>query len=89
MTSTEREKIVTASPSSNESTRTFIHVAKAVQFLFLAIFAFGVAWSISDLAEAFEIPITAWALGCTVFGAEGVLASEYLVRRLEKELYKD
>ena len=89
MTANNREKIVTASTSSDESTRTFIHVAKAVQFLFLAIFAFGVAWSISDLAGAFAIPITAWALGCTVFGAEGVLASEYLVRKLEKELYRD
>jgi hypothetical protein len=89
MTVNDKRRVVETPTSSNESTRTFIHVAKAIQFLFLAIFAFGVAWSISDLAGAFEIPITAWALGCTIFGAEGVLASEYLVRKLEKEIRWD
>ena len=73
-------------PSVGDDSRRFITVARAAQFLFLAIFAFGVAWSISDLAIYFELPITGWALGCTVFGAEGVLASEFLVRRLEARL---
>lgn len=69
-----------------DSTRTFLQVFRIVQFLFLALFAYGIAWGISDLVEYINFPVTGWAIGCIVFGALGVLSSEIQIRRLESQL---
>ena len=60
-------------------------VFRVCQYLFLAIFAFGIAWSLSDLAVYYTLPISGWALGSTVFGAQGGVASEFVIRRLERK----
>jgi hypothetical protein len=83
--SVEKKAVVSESSELVEKQR-LLTVFRACQYLFLAVFAFGVAWSLSDLATYFQFPISGWALGCTMFGAQGGVASELLIRRLEKDL---
>ncbi|MHA1916723.1 MAG: hypothetical protein ACTSUV_00195 [Candidatus Ranarchaeia archaeon] len=82
------KKNLTESNADIEKQRLLV-VFRACQFLFLAIFAFGVAWSFSDLATYFAFPVSGWALGCSVFGVQGGLASEFMIRRLEQSTKKN
>ncbi|MHA2059739.1 MAG: hypothetical protein ACW976_03060 [Candidatus Ranarchaeia archaeon] len=81
-----RKKTLERETSEDVEKQRLLTVFRVCQYLFLAIFAFGIAWSLSDLAVFYDFPITGWALGCTVFGAQGGFASEFIIRRLEREL---
>lgn len=35
-----------------------------------------------------DIEISAWSIGCTVFGAEGAIASYFIIRSAEKKIAK-
>ena len=74
--------------SDGSSIQSFLMAARAIQYVFLAIFAYGIAWTTSDIVTVFQIPVTGWAIGSVVFGALGILASELQIRRLESQIIK-
>ena len=70
-----------------QTTRLLLNLGRVIQFIFFAIFAYGIAWSTSDLAAYLNLPVTGWALGSIIFGILGVILSELQIRRLEAELF--
>ena len=74
--------------SQSSASEGFLLAARAIQYLFLAIFAYGIAWTTSDVITYLNVPVTGWAIGSVVFGALGILASELQIRRIEAQLIK-
>jgi len=50
---------------------------------------YGIAMLGNDLVKLIPgVPISAWSIGCSVFGAEGVIASFLLIRSMDKKIEK-
>ncbi len=64
--------------------RLLIFKVRIIQLIFFAIFAFGISWIISDLAEFLKLPINSMAIGTTIFGIFGMLGCEILIKWIEK-----
>jgi len=60
---------------------------KVFQFLFFAIFAFGIAWILSDIVSFLNIPISPGGIGTTIFGITGMLGCEILIRWVDKHFF--
>ncbi len=72
-----------------EKLQKFIIVIKYLQFIFLSILFYGTAMLSYDLIQIIpDIEISAWSIGCTVFGAEGAIASYFIIRSAEKKIEK-
>jgi len=62
---------------------------KYLQFIFLSILFYGTAMLCYDLIQIVpDIEISAWSIGCTVFGGEGAIASYFIMRSTEKKIEK-
>lgn len=69
--------------------RAFAIRVRYMQFIFLAIMFYGVAMLSYDLVRLIPgMPISNWSIGCSVFGAEGVIATFLLVRSMDKKIEK-
>jgi len=78
----EKEK-----PVAKEDKRMLIFKVKMLEFFFFAIFAFGIAWIISDLAKTIELPVSSGAIGTTIFGFTGIIGCELMIRWIEKYFF--
>jgi hypothetical protein len=73
----------------SEKLQKFVIVVKYVQFIFLAILFYGTAMLTYDLIQIIpDIQISAWSIGCTVFGGEGAIVSYFIIRSTEKKIDK-
>ncbi|MHA2007099.1 MAG: hypothetical protein ACXABO_08260 [Promethearchaeota archaeon] len=73
----------------SEKLQKFVVVIKYLQFLFLAVLFYGTAMLSYDLVQLIPgLQITAWSIGCTVFGGEGVIVSYFIIRSTEKKIEK-
>ena len=73
----------------SEKLQKFVVVVKYIQFIFLAILFYGTAMLTYDLVQIIpDVVISAWAIGCTVFGGEGVVVSYLIIRSTEKKIDK-
>lgn len=72
-----------------EKLQRFVVVIKYIQFIFLAILLYGIAMLSYELFQLIpNLQISAWSIGCSVFGAEGVIVSYYIIRTTEKKIEK-
>lgn len=72
-----------------ERLQKFVVTVKYLQFIFLAVLFYGLAMLSYDLLKMIPaVPISAWSIGCSVFGAEGVIASVLIIRSTEKKIDK-
>jgi hypothetical protein len=73
----------------SEKLQKFIVIVKYLQFIFLSILFYGTAMLTYDLIQLIpDIEISAWSIGCTVFGGEGALMSYFIIRSTEKKIEK-
>ena len=73
----------------SEKLQKFVIVVKYLQFIFLAVLFYGTAMLTYDLVQIIpDIQISAWSIGCTVFGGEGAIVSYFLIRSTEKKIDK-
>lgn len=73
----------------SEKLQKFVVVVKYIQFIFLAILIYGIAMLSFDLVQIIpDIQISAWSIGCTVFGGEGAVVSYFITRSTEKKIDK-
>ena len=61
----------------NTSQKTF----KTFQALSLGIFALGVSSAIGDISGYYNFPLSAFSIGCTVFGLIGTVITEIMYRQ--------
>lgn len=62
-------------------------VMKYVQFLFLSVFFYGTALLTYELLQLIPgIILSSWSIGCTIFGAEGTVASVWILRKTERKM---
>ncbi len=68
----------------------FIIRVRYIQFIFLAVLFYGTAMLSYDLVQLLPDPIviSAWSIGCTIFGAEGAIASYIMIRATERKIAK-
>ncbi len=68
----------------------FIIRVRYIQFIFLAVLFYGTAMLSYDLVKLLPAPIiiSAWSIGCTIFGGEGAIASYIMVRSTERKIAK-
>ncbi|MFX1281907.1 MAG: hypothetical protein ACFFA3_21340 [Promethearchaeota archaeon] len=67
----------------------FVVVVKYIQFVFLAVLFYGTAMLTYDLVQIIpDVQISAWAIGCTVFGGEGAIVSYFIIRSTERKIEK-
>jgi hypothetical protein len=75
--------------TESEKLQKFVVVIKYIQFVFLAVLFYGTAMVTYDLIQLIpNVQISAWAIGCTVFGGEGVIVSYLIIRSTEKKIEK-
>jgi len=73
----------------SEKLQKFVIVVKYLQFIFLAVLFYGTAMLTYDFVQIIPgIQISAWSIGCTVFGGEGAIVSYFLIRSTEKKIDK-
>ncbi|MFW9785619.1 MAG: hypothetical protein ACFFFB_25270 [Candidatus Heimdallarchaeota archaeon] len=73
----------------SEKLQKFVIVVKYIQFIFLAILFYGTAMLSYDLVQIIpNVQISAWSIGCTVFGGEGAIVSYLIIRSTEKKIEK-
>ena len=73
----------------SEKLQKFIVVVKYIQFIFLAVLFYGTAMLSYDLVQIIpDVQISAWSIGCTVFGGEGAIVSYFMIRSTEKKIDK-
>lgn len=73
----------------SEKLQKFVVVVKYIQFIFLAILLYGTAMLSYDLVQIIpDVQISAWSIGCTVFGGEGAIVSYLIIRSTEKKIEK-
>lgn len=73
----------------SEKLQKFIVVVKYIQFIFLAVLLYGTAMLSYDLVQIIpDVQISAWSIGCTVFGGEGAIVSYFIIRSTEKKIDK-
>ncbi|NVM46163.1 MAG: hypothetical protein HWN79_14700 [Candidatus Lokiarchaeota archaeon] len=73
----------------SEKLQKFVVVIKYLQFVFLAILLYGTAMLSYDIVQIIpDIQISAWSIGCTVFGGEGAIVSYFIIRSTEKKIAK-
>ena len=73
----------------SEKLQKFIVVVKYIQFIFLAVLFYGTAMLSYDLVQIIpDVQISAWSIGCTVFGGEGAIMSYFIIRSTEKKIDK-
>ena len=73
----------------SEKLQKFVIVVKYIQFIFLAVLFYGTAMLTYDLVQIIpDIQISAWSIGCTVFGGEGAIVSYFIIRSTEKKIDK-
>ena len=73
----------------SEKLQKFVIVVKYIQFIFLAVLFYGTAMLTDDLVQIIpDIQISAWSIGCTVFGGEGAIVSYFIIRSTEKKIDK-
>jgi len=73
----------------SEKLQKFVVVVKYLQFIFLAILFYGIAMLSYDLVKLIpDVAISAWSIGCTVFGGEGAIVSYLIIRSTEKKIAK-
>ena len=67
----------------------FVVVVKYIQFVFFAVLFYGTAMLTYDLVQIIpDVQISAWAIGCTVFGGEGAIVSYFIIRSTERKIEK-
>ena len=75
--------------TESEKLQKFVVVVKYLQFVFLAILLYGTAMLSYDLVQIIpDVQISAWSIGCTVFGGEGAIVSYFMIRSTEKKIDK-
>lgn len=85
----KKEVIKSTYAVERDNLQKFIVFMKYLQFLFLAILFYGTAMLSYDLVGIIpDVLISAWSIGCTVFGGEGALASYFIMRSTEKKIEK-
>jgi len=73
----------------SEKLQKFVVIVKYLQFIFLSILFYGTAMLTYDLIQLIPgIEISAWSIGCTVFGGEGAIMSYFITRSTEKKIEK-
>ncbi len=73
----------------SEKLQKFVVIVKYLQFIFLSILFYGTAMLTYDLVQLIPgIEISAWSIGCTVFGGEGAIMSYFITRSTEKKIEK-
>lgn len=73
----------------SEKLQKFIVVVKYIQFIFLAVLFYGTAMLSYDLVQIIpDVQISAWSIGCSVFGGEGAIVSYFIIRSTEKKIDK-
>ncbi|MFX0059031.1 MAG: hypothetical protein ACFE85_07100 [Candidatus Hodarchaeota archaeon] len=73
----------------SEKLQKFVVAVKYLQFIFLAILFYGIAMLSYDLVKLIpDVAISAWSIGCTVFGGEGAIVSYFIIRSTEKKIEK-
>ncbi|MFX0029847.1 MAG: hypothetical protein ACFE8B_11595 [Candidatus Hermodarchaeota archaeon] len=73
----------------SEKLQKFVVVVKYLQFVFLAVLFYGTAMLTYDLVQIIpDVQISAWSIGCTVFGGEGAIVSYFIIRSTEKKIDK-
>ncbi|MHA1931292.1 MAG: hypothetical protein ACW96X_02065 [Promethearchaeota archaeon] len=73
----------------SEKLQKFVVVVKYIQFIFLAVLFYGTAMLSYDLVQIIPgVQISAWSVGCTVFGGEGAIVSFFIIRSTEKKIDK-
>ena len=73
----------------SEKLQKFVVVVKYLQFVFLAVLFYGTAMLTYDLVLIIpDVQISAWSIGCTVFGGEGAIVSYFIIRSTEKKIEK-
>lgn len=73
----------------SEKLQKFVVVVKYIQFVFLAVLFYGTAMLSYDLIQIIpDVQISAWSIGCTVFGGEGAIVSYLIIRSTEKKIKK-
>ncbi|MFX1488301.1 MAG: hypothetical protein ACFFBI_04080 [Promethearchaeota archaeon] len=71
----------------SEKLQKFIVVVKYIQFVFFAVLFYGTAMLTYDLVQIIpDVQISAWSIGCTVFGGEGAIVSYFIIRSTEKKI---
>ncbi len=67
----------------------FIIRVRYLQFIFLAVLFYGTAMLSYDLVKLIpDVSISSWSIGCTIFGAEGAIASYFIIRSTERKIEK-
>jgi hypothetical protein len=71
----------------SEKLQKFVVVVKYIQFVFFAVLFYGTAMLTYDLVQIIpDVQISAWSIGCTVFGGEGAIVSYFIIRSTEKKV---
>lgn len=73
----------------SEKLQKFVVTIKYLQFIFLSVLFYGTAMLSYDLIKLVPgIEISAWSIGCTIFGGEGAIVSYFIIRSTEKKIKK-
>ncbi len=69
--------------------QSFVIRIRYIQFIFLAVLFYGTAMLSYDVVKIIPgVVISSWSIGCTVFGAEGAIASYFIIRSTERKIEK-
>ncbi len=72
-----------------ERLQNFILRVRYIQFIFLAVLFYGTAMLGYDVVKIIPgVVISSWSIGCTIFGAEGAIASYFIIHSTERKIEK-